>query len=90
MGFVAFSTDNKCNNKDWDLSNNNLVGLGPANSDTRQSAVDFVLSLSSGNPRYWSGTMPWESLDQAFEDGVTDSVYFLSHGKPNHDQNSGT
>ena len=90
MGFAAFSTDNKCNNKGWDLSNNNLVELGPANSDTCQSAVDFVLGLSSGNPRYWNGTMPWESLDQAFEDGVTDTVYFLSDGKPNYDQNSGT
>ena len=34
--------------------------------------------------------MPWESLDQAFEDGVTDTVCFLSDGKPNYDQNSGT
>ena len=34
--------------------------------------------------------MPWESLDQAFEDGVTDTVSFLSVGKPNYDQNSGT
>ena len=90
MGLAAFSTDGKRNNKIWDISENNLVELGPANSDTRQSAVDFVLSLSSGDPRYWGGTMPWESLDQAFEDGVTDTVYFLSDGKPNYDQNSGT
>jgi len=89
MGLAAFSTDGRRNNKIWDLSKNNLVELGPANSDTRQSAVDFVLSLSSGDPRYWGGTMPWESLNQAFEDVVTDTVYFLSDGKPNYDQNSG-
>ena len=90
MGLAAFSTDGRRNNKIWDLSENNLVELGPANSDTRQSAVDFVLSLSSGDPRYWGGTMPWESLNQAFEDVVTDTVYFLSDGKPNYDQNSGS
>ena len=32
--------------------------------------------------------MPWDSLDQAFEDGITDTVYFLSDGKPNYDQDS--
>ena len=82
--------DGRRNNKTWDLSENSLVELGPANSETRQSAIDFVLSLSSGDPRYWGGTMPWRSLDQAFADGITDTVYFLSDGKPNYDQDSGS
>ena len=90
MGLAAFSTEGRRNNKMWDLSENNLVELGPANSNTRQSAIDFVLSLSSGDPRYWGGTMPWNSLDQAFEDGITDTVYFLSDGKPNSGPNSDT
>ena len=88
MGLSAFSTDGKRNNKIWNLSQTNLVELGPADSDNRQSAIDFVLSLSSGDPRYWGGTMPWESLDQAYTDDVTDTIYFLSDGKPNYDQNS--
>ena len=88
MGLASFSTDGRRNNKIWNLSENSLVALGPENSDTRQSAIDFVLSLSSGDPRDWGGTMPWDSLDQAFEDGITDTVYFLSDGKPNYDQNS--
>ncbi len=90
MGLAAFSTDGRRNNKTWALSESNLVELGPENSDTRQSAIDFVLSLSSGDPRYWGGTMPWDTLDDAFGDGITDTVYFLSDGKPNYDQNSGS
>ncbi len=88
MGLAAFSTEGQRNDKTWELSEDNLVELGPPDSETRQSAIDFVLSLSSGNPGSWGGTMPWNSLDQAFEDGVTDTVYFLSDGKPNYDQNS--
>ena len=90
MGLASFSTDGRHNNKTWDLSESSLVELGPANSNTRQSAIDFVLSLSSGDPRDWGGTMPWRSLDQAFTDGITDTVYFLSDGKPNYDQDSST
>lgn len=89
MGLAAFSTENKRNDKSWAASESNLVELGPPDSETRKSAIDFVLSLSSGNPGSWGGTMPWDSLDQAFEDDVTDTVYFLSDGKPNSDQNSG-
>ena len=32
--------------------------------------------------------MPWGSLDQANTDNLTDTIYFLSDGKPNYDQNS--
>lgn len=62
--------------------------LGPINSEVRQSAINFVLSLSNSNPKYWGGTMPWSSLDQAFADGNTDTIYFLSDGKPNFDPNN--
>ena len=89
MGLSAFSSDGYRNNKTWDLSRNNLVELGPANSENRQEAIKFILSLSSGNPRYWGGTMPWESLDQAFADASTDTIYFLSDGKPNYNQSDG-
>ena len=41
MGLAAFSTDGKRNNKTWALSEDNLVELGPENSDTRQSAIDL-------------------------------------------------
>ena len=89
MGLAAFSTEGSSNNRTWESSKNSLVELGPPNSDTRQSAINFVLSLSSSDPRDWGQTMPWESLDQAFTDGMTDTVYFLSDGKPTGDQNSG-
>ncbi|WP_255475927.1 VWA domain-containing protein [Synechococcus sp. BIOS-E4-1] len=88
MGLAAFSTEDNDNNKTWAPSEENLVELGPPTSETRQSAIDFVLSLSAGNPGSWGGTMPWDSLDQAFGDSVTDTVYFLSDGKPNRDQDS--
>jgi len=90
MGLSAFSTDRKKNNQTWSLSRNSLAELGPANSETRQSAIDFVLSLGSGDPRYWGGTMPWDSLNQAFTDDRTDTVYFLSDGQPNRDPSYGS
>lgn len=90
IGLAAFSSDGYYNNKSWNKSKEGLVELGPANSETRQSAEDFVLSLSSNDPRYWGGTMPWKSLNQAFADESTDTIYFLSDGKPNKDHQSGS
>ena len=89
IGLAAFSSDGYRNNKAWEDSKLSLVRLGPVNSDARQSAINFVLSLSSNDPRYWGGTMPWTSLNQAFGDNLTDTIYFLSDGKPNRDPNSG-
>jgi hypothetical protein len=89
IGLSAFSSDGYRNNKAWEDSKTSLVELGPVNSDARQSAITFVLSLSSNDPRYWGGTMPWTSLNQAFGDNLTDTIYFLSDGKPNRDPNSG-
>ena len=90
IGLAAFSTDGKRNNKTWDESRNNLVELGPENSEVRQSAIQFVNSLSSSDPTYWGGTMPWTSLDDAFSDTSTDTIYFLSDGKPNKDRKNGS
>jgi hypothetical protein len=89
IGLSAFSSDGYRNNKAWEDSKTSLVELGPVNSDARQSAITFILSLSSNDPRYWGGTMPWTSLNQAFGDNLTDTIYFLSDGKPNRDPNSG-
>ena len=90
IGLSSFSTTGNRNNKTWEDSRNHLVELGPSNSEERQSAIRFVNSLSSSDPRYWGGTMPWESLDDAFSDRHTDTIYFLSDGKPNKDHNGYT
>ena len=89
IGLSAFSSDGYRNNKAWEDSKTSLVELGPVNSDARQSAITFVLSLSSSDPRYWGRTMPSSSLNQAFGDDSTDTIYLLSDGKPNRDPNSG-
>ena len=34
--------------------------------------------------------MPWNTLDDAFGDNLTDTIYFLSDGKPNRDLNGNT
>ena len=90
IGLASFSSDGYYNDKSWEDSTNSLVELGPLNSANRQSAIDFVLSLSSNDPRNWGGTMPWKSLYKAFQDNKTDTIYFLSDGKPNRDQQSGS
>ena len=90
IGLSAFSTNGKRNNKTWSQSRNNLVELGPANSEARQSAITFINSLSSSDRVYWGGTMPWNPLDDAFNDELTDTVYFLSDGKPNKDRSNGS
>ena len=87
IGLASFSTSGKRNNKVWEDSKDNLVELGPVNSEQRQSAIRFVNSLSYSDPRYWGGTMPWNTLDDAFSDKLTDTIYFLSDGKPNKDRN---
>ena len=86
IGLAAFSTSGNRNNKTWENSRNNLVELGPSDSEERQSAIRFVNSLSSSDPRDWGGTMPWDTLDDAFRDNLTDTIYFLSDGKPNKDR----
>jgi hypothetical protein len=89
IGLASFSTNGKSNNKTWEDSRSNLVELGPLNSEERQSAIRFVNSLSNTDPTSWGGTMPWQTLDNAFRDNLTDTIYFLSDGKPNKDLNNG-
>ena len=90
IGLASFSTSGYRNNKTWEDSRNQLVELGPSNSEARQSAIRFVNSLSSSDPKYWGGTMPWNTLDAAFNDRLTDTIYFLSDGQPNKDRNGTT
>ena len=90
IGLASFSTSGNRNNKTWEDSRDNLVELGPSNSDARQSAIRFVNSLSSSDPTKWGGTMPWNSLDAAFSDSLTDTIYFLSDGQPNKDRDGGS
>ncbi len=33
------------------------------------------------------GTYPWDGLDASFQDSETDTLYFLTDGKPNKDRN---
>ncbi len=86
IGLASFSTSGNRNNKTWEDSRDNLVELGPSNSEARQSAIRFVNSLSSSDPTKWGGTMPWNTLDAAFSDRLTDTIYFLSDGQPNKDR----
>ena len=90
VGLASFSTSGYRNNKVWEDSRNELAELGPSNSETRQSAIRFVNSLSNSDPKYWGGTMPWDTLDAAFSDRLTDTIYFLSDGKPNKDRDGFT
>ena len=53
IGLASFSTSGNRNNKTWEDSRDNLVELGPSNSEARQSAIRFVNSLSSSDPKYW-------------------------------------
>ena len=34
--------------------------------------------------------MPWNTLDAAFSDSLTDTIYFLSDGQPNKDRDGGS
>lgn len=86
IGLASFSTSGNRNNKTWEDSRDNLVELGPNNSAARQSAIRFVNSLSNTDPTKWGGTMPWDTLDAAFSDRLTDTIYFLSDGQPNKDR----
>ena len=46
-------------------------------------------TLDDGYAYRWGGTQPWEGLDEAFADGETDTLYFLSDGEPNNNRNGG-
>ena len=88
IGLRSFSSSNRKNHKTWDEFGTNLVRIG--NDGYRQSAIDFVNTLEDPSPTEWGGTDPWDAIDSAFDDNETDTLYFLSDGKPNKDRNRGS
>merc|ERR1711939_305159 len=83
IGLRSFSSANRMNHKTWDEYGTNLVRIG--NDGYRQSAIEFVNTLEDPSPTEWGGTDPWDAIDSAFDDDETDTLYFLSDGKPNKD-----
>jgi hypothetical protein len=87
IGLTSFSSGNYKNNKEWGESRNSLVRLGE--DDKRDSAIQFVNSLDNEKVTKWGGTDPWESIQKAFDDTETDTLYLMSDGQPNRDRNGG-
>ena len=83
----AFSSPGYQNHRIWSDSVKGLVKLGSNNA--RESAIAFVNTLDDGDAYSWGGTQPWDGLDEAFADGETDTLYFLSDGEPNNNRNGG-
>ncbi len=85
ISIQSFSSANDRNHRLWEESSNGLVKIG--DNGVRESAMEFVNSLDDGDPREWGGTYPWDGLDASFQDSETDTLYFLTDGKPNKDRN---
>ena len=83
----SFSSRGYQNHRIWSDSAKGLVKLG--SNGARESAIAFVNTLDDGYAYRWGGTQPWEGLDEAFADGETDTLYFLSDGEPNNNRNGG-
>jgi len=83
----AFSSPGYQNHRIWSDSVKGLVKLG--SNSARESAIAFVNTLDDGDAYRWGGTQPWDGLDEAFADGETDTLYFLSDGEPNNNRNGG-
>lgn len=83
----SFSSKGYQNHRIWNDSAKGLVKLG--SNGARESAIAFVNTLDDGYAYRWGGTQPWEGLDEAFADGETDTLYFLSDGEPNNNRNGG-
>jgi len=83
----SFSSSGYQNHRIWSDSAKGLVKLG--SNGARESALAFVNTLDDGYAYRWGGTQPWEGLDEAFADGETDTLYFLSDGEPNNNRNGG-
>ena len=83
----SFSSKGYQNHRIWNDSAKGLVKLGI--NGARESAIAFVNTLDDGYAYRWGGTQPWEGLDEAFADGETDTLYFLSDGEPNNNRNGG-
>ena len=87
IGITSFSSDGYTNHKSWSDSTSNLVSLGA--DGKRDSAIEFVNTLNDDKVTRWGGTDPWDSIQQSFDDTETDTLYFLTDGKPNKDPNGG-
>ncbi len=84
VGIQSFSSPGGSNHRTWSESSDGLVRIG--NDGMRESAIAFVNSLDNDHPEDWGYTYPWEGLDASFEDDETDTLYFLSDGRPNKDR----
>jgi hypothetical protein len=87
IGITSFSSNGYTNHKSWNDSTSNLVSLGA--DGKRDSAIEFVNTLNDDKVTRWGGTDPWDSIQQSFDDTETDTLYFLTDGKPNKDPNGG-
>ena len=84
LSLQAFSSPGHLNHRNWEQGE--LLALTPTN---RNSALEFVNSLSNGTVTRWGGTHPWDALNRAFNNDAANSIYFLTDGQPNHDPNGG-
>ena len=93
VGITSFSSvdyrsgKNYANNKEWEESKNGLVRLG--DEGKRESAIAFVNQLDNNRVTHWGGTDPWKAIEKAFDDSETDTLYFMSDGKPSIDRVGG-
>ncbi|MCB4398426.1 hypothetical protein [Synechococcus sp. MU1625] len=83
----SFSSPGKKNHQIWEMSAKGLVELG--SNGARKSAIAFVNTFDDGHVFSWGSTQPWGGLEEAFNDLETETLYFLSDGKPNHNRIGG-
>ena len=85
ISLQSFSSPGSLNNREW-----NEGKMTALNDSNRESAIEFVDSLSNGNVTEWGGTKPWAALDKAFDNEDSNAVYFMTDGDPNSDRNGGS
>ena len=91
VGVRAFSSSGYANHKRWTSFGDGLATLNQVKDGetARQSVISFVNTLDNNSPNRWGGTDPWDAIQAAFDDQETDTLYFLSDGKPNKDRRGG-
>jgi hypothetical protein len=85
LSLQSFSSPGYQNHRQW--KEGEMVQLTDSN---RESALDFVNSLSNGKVTSWGGTRPWFALDKAFSNADANTVFFMTDGDPNYDRNGGS
>ena len=88
IGLRSFSTSGRDNHKTWKVDGSDFMRIG--SGDNRQLAKDFVNSLDDASPTSWGGTNPWSAIQSAFEEQESDTLYFLSDGRPSRDRHNGS